>query len=48
MKKCTSLQEVLDYIAYWDTERKNLPIATDGMPVLKVNNLNQQKSWVIR
>jgi len=42
MKKCTSLQEVLDYIAYWDTERKNLPIATDGI-VLKVNNLNQQK-----
>ncbi|HPO47953.1 MAG TPA: NAD-dependent DNA ligase LigA [Paludibacteraceae bacterium] len=42
MKKCTSLQEVLDYIAYWDTERKNLPIATDGI-VLKLNNLNQQK-----
>lgn len=42
MKKCTSLQEVLDYITYWDTERKNLPIATDGI-VLKVNNLNQQK-----
>lgn len=42
MKKCTSLQEVLDYITCWDTERKNLPIATDGI-VLKVNNLNQQK-----
>jgi len=30
------------YIAYWDTERKNLPVATDGI-VLKVNNLAQQE-----
>ncbi len=43
MKKCTSLQEILDYIDYWDTERKNLPVATDGM-VLKVNALRQQKA----
>jgi DNA ligase (NAD+) len=43
MKKCTSLQEILDYIAYWNTERKNLPVATDGM-VLKVNDLRQQKN----
>ena len=43
MKKCTSLQEILDYIDYWDAERKNLPVATDGM-VLKVNALRQQKA----
>ncbi len=43
MKKCTSLQEILNYIDYWDTERKNLPVATDGM-VLKVNALQQQKA----
>lgn len=43
MKKCGSLQEILDYIDYWDGERKNLPVATDGM-VLKVNSLQQQKN----
>jgi DNA ligase (NAD+) len=36
------LQEVFDYIAYWDRERKNLPVATDGI-VLKVNSLRQQR-----
>ncbi len=41
IRKCHSMQEVLDYIAYWDTERKNLPVATDGI-VLKVNSLRQQ------
>lgn len=45
MKKCHSLQEVFDYIHYWDTERKNLPVATDGI-VLKVNSLKQQKTSV--
>ena len=43
MKRCTSLQEVLAYINYWDSERKRLPVATDGM-VLKVNSLRQQKN----
>lgn len=43
MKKAHTLQEVMDYINYWDTERKNLPVATDGI-VLKVNNLRQQKN----
>ena len=43
MRKCNSLQEVFDYIAYWDVERKNLPVATDGI-VLKVNALRQQKN----
>ena len=41
IKVCKSLDEVMEFIAYWDTERKNLPVATDGI-VLKVNNLAQQ------
>ena len=40
---CQSIDEIMDFIAYWDVERKNLPVATDGI-VLKVNNLNQQKN----
>ncbi|MEG1867260.1 MAG: NAD-dependent DNA ligase LigA [Bacteroides sp.] len=43
MRKCRSLQEIFDFINYWDVERKNLPVATDGI-VLKVNSLNQQKN----
>lgn len=42
MKKCGTLDEVLEYIRYWDVERKNLPVATDGI-VLKVNSLRQQR-----
>jgi DNA ligase (NAD+) len=42
MRKCRTLQEVMDYINYWDTERKNLPVATDGI-VLKVNSARQQQ-----
>ncbi|MDR2763970.1 MAG: NAD-dependent DNA ligase LigA [Tannerella sp.] len=42
MRKCATLQEVFDYIAYWDRERRNLPVATDGI-VLKVNSLRQQR-----
>ena len=42
-KKTHSLEEVFEYIRYWDTERKNLPVATDGI-VLKVNSMRQQKS----
>ena len=38
-----SLQEIYDYIDYWDKERHNLPVATDGI-VLKVNSLSQQRS----
>ncbi len=41
IRVCHSVDEVMAYIAYWDTERKNLPVATDGI-VLKVNNLQQQ------
>ncbi|MBR4644831.1 MAG: NAD-dependent DNA ligase LigA [Bacteroidaceae bacterium] len=43
MKLANSLQDIYDYIEYWDTERKNLPVATDGI-VLKVNSLAQQRS----
>lgn len=43
MKKVKTLQEIYDYINYWDAERKNLPVATDGI-VLKVNSLRQQRS----
>ena len=42
IKVCHNVDEVMNYIAYWDTERKNLPVATDGI-VLKVNNLAQQE-----
>ena len=41
IRVCNSLQDIYDYIAYWDAERKNLPVATDGI-VLKVNSLRQQ------
>ena len=37
MKLCKSAQEVIDYISYWDEERKNLPYPTDGV-VIKVND----------
>ncbi|MBN1463852.1 MAG: NAD-dependent DNA ligase LigA [Paludibacteraceae bacterium] len=40
-KVCKSLQEVFDFINYWDKERKNLAVATDGI-VIKVNSLLQQ------
>lgn len=43
MRKVKTLQEIYDFISYWDTERKNLPVATDGI-VLKVNSLRQQRS----
>lgn len=43
MRKCRTLQEVFDFIKYWDVERKNLDVATDGI-VLKVNSLKQQKN----
>ena len=42
IKKCTTIDQVLEYINYWDTERRNLPVATDGI-VLKVNSTRQQR-----
>ncbi|WP_448789712.1 NAD-dependent DNA ligase LigA [Bacteroides graminisolvens] len=43
MRKCHSTEEIFEFISYWDIERKNLPVATDGI-VLKVNSLKQQKN----
>jgi len=42
MKVCKNLEEVFDFIHYWDVERRKLPIPTDGV-VLKVNSLDQQR-----
>ena len=43
VRKLHFVEEVKEYINYWDMERKNLPVATDGM-VFKVNSLRQQKN----
>ena len=43
IRVCNSLEDIYDDIAYWDVERKNLPVATDGI-VLKVNSLRQQRN----
>jgi DNA ligase (NAD+) len=40
---CRSREEIEAFIAHWDTERKRLPYATDGI-VIKVNNYNDQRS----
>ena len=42
MRKAHTLKEIFEFIDYWDVERKNLPVATDGI-VLKVNSLRQQR-----
>jgi len=42
-KVCKTLEDVSAFINYWDVERKNLPVATDGI-VIKVNSLTQQKN----
>ncbi len=42
MRKCKTFDEVMEFINYWDVERKHLPVATDGI-VLKVNSLRQQR-----
>ena len=41
--KCKTLDEVFAYLDKWDVERKDLPVATDGV-VLKVNSLSQQRN----
>ncbi len=43
IRLCHSIEEIMDYINFWDVERKNLPVATDGI-VLKVNSLIQQRN----
>ena len=42
MVKCRSINEVLEYIAYWENERSNLPFDIDGI-VIKVNDYSQQE-----
>ena len=39
---CKTIEEVIEFINYWDTERKKLPVATDGI-VLKVNSIEHQQ-----
>ena len=43
MTRCRTLEEIFDYLTYWDSERKNLPVTTDGV-VLKVDSLTQQRN----
>lgn len=40
-RKCDSVDDVLAYIAEWETKREELPLETDGV-VIKVNNIAQQ------
>ncbi len=42
IKKCTSLEEVQEFIEYWNKERENLPFDIDGV-VIKVDSLVQQQ-----
>lgn len=42
MKILPSIETIGDFINYWDVERRNLPIATDGL-VFKINSLKQQE-----
>lgn len=42
IRLCHSLNEVAEYLSYWENERYNLPVATDGV-VIKVNSLAQQE-----
>jgi DNA ligase (NAD+) len=43
MRKCKSPDEIFDFINYWNVERKNLPVTTDGI-VIKVDSLIQQRN----
>ena len=42
IKKCNNLNEVLEFISYWESERKRLPYDTDGV-VIKVNSMRLQQ-----
>ncbi len=42
IKKCQTIDEVMDYIAYWDKARYNLPFDIDGI-VIKINSIKQQE-----
>ncbi len=41
-KKCSTIQEVLEYINLWENKRRELPLETDGV-VIKINSLEQQQ-----
>lgn len=41
-KICRSIDEIEEFINFWDTERKTLPFATDGI-VIKINELPYQE-----
>ncbi len=43
IRKCADIQDVLHFIKYWDSERFNLPVATDGI-VIKVNSRRLQNN----
>ncbi|MBQ3173763.1 MAG: NAD-dependent DNA ligase LigA, partial [Alistipes sp.] len=43
IKVCRTRKEIEEFIAYWDTERKSLPYATDGI-VIKVNDYAYQRT----
>lgn len=43
MKRYETIEEVIQFLNYWDVERKNLPVATDGV-VIKVDSLSQQRN----
>ena len=43
MRRCASLDQVFEFINYWNLERSNLPVTTDGI-VIKVDSLIQQRN----
>lgn len=43
MQRCQTLEEVFDYLRFWDRERRHLPVTTDGV-VIKVDSLVQQRN----
>jgi len=42
-KLCKNLDDVLEFIDYWEVERKNLPYEIDGV-VVKINSFQQQSA----
>ena len=38
MRKCKTLEKVFEFIKYWDVERKKLPVATDGIVLIVLDN----------
>ena len=42
IKICTTIDEILEFLNYWDENRHNLPYETDGV-VIKVNSLDHQE-----